>query len=413
MTAGAPGGGAHTLAVWEASPAELVTWDATTVEPPGGHVYQSRAWAAYRAAFGWRPRFLVLSDGGRVLALERPWPLVGGAGAYVSRGPAPVGEASPVLAARLAAATAHLGGHGVDVVAADAEVEAATGYASLLAGQGFRQIEELQPSRHRMDLRLGPGADEDAVFRAFSATHRNLVRNAERQGMVVLRLDRAAAPAGSPDAGGGKGVGGAGQDEGGHGSAPGEDPGRRDPGEGFVGPGPSAADRAEAVVDRLHELVQAAGERRHFAVRSAVAFRDWSLRALAGGHLILLECRTTDGEPVASAAFYRHGERLTYALAGDRAELRHTHPGAVRLLVWRAVQLAIREGRPLMDLGGVDVPGARRVPLPGEPAHGMLQFKEGFGAEWVELAGAHEHVIRPGRYALGRVAARLTRGLGR
>jgi lipid II:glycine glycyltransferase (peptidoglycan interpeptide bridge formation enzyme) len=85
----------------------------------------------------------------------------------------------------------------------------------------------------------------------------------------------------------------------------------------------------------------------------------------------------------------------------------------VRLLVWRAIQIALREGRPIVDLGGVDVPGARGRPQPGQAAYGMLQFKEGFGAEWVELAGAHERVIRPGRYALGRVAARVVRGMGR
>lgn len=373
--------------VTEAGPAELETWDTLTVVPPGGHVYQSRAFAAYRATFGWRSRFLVTGDGGRVLALERPWPVFGGASAYIPRGPAPAAEPAPVLAARLAAVADYLAGRGVDVIAADAEVGAASGYAALLAARGFQRIEEIQPSRHRMDLRLGPGADERVVFAGLSATHRNLVRNAERQGLVVVRLDRAA------------------------GTAQGQS--HADPGDGFMGPGPSAADRPEVLVDRLHSLVRAAGERRHFAVGSASALRDWSIRALAVGLLILLEARTSDGEPVASAAFYRHGDRLTYALAGDRIEHRRTHPGAVRLLVWRAIQLALREGRPLVDLGGVDVPGARRPPLPGEPAHGMLQFKQGFGATWVELTGAHERVVRPGRYALGRVAARAARGIGR
>ena len=380
-----PDSGSRPLAVTEAGPAELATWDAATVDPTGGHVYQSRAFAAYRAAFGWRPRFLVTSDGGRVLVLERPWPLVGGASAYISRGPAPAAEAASTLSARLAAVADHLAARGVDVIAADAEVEATTGYPAMLAGLGFHRIDEIQPSRHRLDLRLGPGADEGAVFAGLSATHRNLVRNAERQGLVVLRLD--ARPDQAPDAPG--------------------------PGEGFAAPSDAAADAPEAVIDRLHALVRTAGERRHFAVGSAPALRDWSLRALAVGQLVLLEARTPDGEPVASAAFYRHGERLTYALAGDRVEHRRAHPGAVRLVVWRAIQIALREGRPTVDLGGVDVPGSRREPLPGEPAHGMLQFKQGFGARWVELAGAHERVVRPGRYTLGRIAARAARGLGR
>ena len=237
-----PVGGPAVLSVTEVAAAELGTWDALTVTPPGGHVYQSRAFAAYRAAFGWRPRFLVTGDGGRVLVLERPWPIVAGASAYVPRGPGPAAGPAAVLAARLAAVSDHLADRGVDVIASDAEVEATSGYAAMLAARGFHRIEEIQPSRHRMDLRLAPGTDERAVFAGMSATHRNLVRNAERQGLLVVRLDRAA---GAVD-----------------GTADG------DPGEGFVAQGPGAADRPEVLVDRLHSLVRAAGERRHFVVGS-------------------------------------------------------------------------------------------------------------------------------------------------
>ena len=45
--------------------------------------------------------------------------------------------------------------------------------------------------------------------------------------------------------------------------------------------------------------------------------------------------------------------------------------------------------------------------------YGLYEHKRSFGATWVELAGAHERVIRPRRYALGRGlarAARLARG---
>ena len=50
---------------------------------------------------------------------------------------------------------------------------------------------------------------------------------------------------------------------------------------------------------------------------------------------------------------------------GDVVALRHAHPGAVHLLLWRALQLAVREGRSELDLGGVDVAGARSEPRPG------------------------------------------------
>jgi hypothetical protein len=101
----------------EAAPAELDDWDARAVEAPGGHVYQSRAWAEHRRASGWLTRFLVFEDGGRVLTLERPWPLIGGSSAYVPRGPAPVGIDGAALAARQVGAARGTPRLGVDVVA--------------------------------------------------------------------------------------------------------------------------------------------------------------------------------------------------------------------------------------------------------------------------------------------------------
>jgi lipid II:glycine glycyltransferase (peptidoglycan interpeptide bridge formation enzyme) len=62
-----------------------------------------------------------------------------------------------------------------------------------------------------------------------------------------------------------------------------------------------------------------------------------------------------------------------------------------------------------MDLGGVDVQGARRPPVEGEPMYGLYEHKRSFGASWVELSGAHERVVRPRRYAIGRALARASR----
>ena len=76
--------------VAEAAPAtadEEADWARRTVQAPGGHVYQSLAWAEHRRASGWRPRFLRFDDGFAVLALERSWPFIGGSSAYLPRGP--------------------------------------------------------------------------------------------------------------------------------------------------------------------------------------------------------------------------------------------------------------------------------------------------------------------------------------
>jgi hypothetical protein len=62
-----------------------------------------------------------------------------------------------------------------------------------------------------------------------------------------------------------------------------------------------------------------------------------------------------------------------------------------------------------MDLGGVDVAGARREPREGEPMWGLYQHKLSFGGRWLELSGAHEIVMRRRRYQAGRWVARVER----
>jgi lipid II:glycine glycyltransferase (peptidoglycan interpeptide bridge formation enzyme) len=125
------------------------------------------------------------------------------------------------------------------------------------------------------------------------------------------------------------------------------------------------------------------------------------------GHIILLETIHPDGEPLGAAMFYRHGRRLTFSHGGDRAATRGRVRGVAHIQQWRAMQLALREGRTEMDLGGVDVPGIRRQPREGEAMYGLWRFKDALGARWVEQVGNLEWVARPWRYAAGRVALRL------
>jgi len=368
----------------EADPSELDTWDDRTVRPPGGHVLQSRGWAEYRARAGWQPRFLVGSDGSGVLALVKPWPVVGGSGAYISRGPIP-GDPADVLAERLDQAATWLFAHGVDVVAADAQVPAATGYGAALVPHGFHPIEEIQPSRHRLSVGLGPGVDEDTAMRNVSKQTRQRIRQAESDAVVVVRYDATSAA-------------------------------------NAVGPGFVAPSRP--VVEALgefYDLLIATAERRGFEVLSRARFLDWTTTVFAVGQLLYLEAREPGGAPggepaadgsLAGLIVYRHGDRLSTFLSGDRDDARDRHPGAFHLLRWRAIQLAIREGRAEMDLDGADLPGARRLPSPGDAAYGLYQHKRSFGAEWIELTGAFERVARPTRYALGRLAAAATRRLG-
>ena len=374
-----------------ATPAELADWDERAVDGPGGHVLQSLAWAAHREATGWRADRLVFDDGFRVLALRRRWPLIGGWSAYLPRGPIPADDSADATVDRLAAVTDHLASRAVSVVASDAEVPAATGYPARLAGLGFRPIEELEPSRHRLSLAIA-GRSEDDVFAAISKSTRQRVRKAEDEGLVVVRHDGRVPPSGA--------------------------------GEGFARP----TEPSQVALARFYDLLLETGERRHFSLGPRSGALAWWGAALAAGHLVYLEARTAsttaaatlaagpaapDADVLAGLVLYRHGDRLTTVHSGDRDSARRDHPGALHLLRWRAIQLAIRERRTEMDLGGVDVAGRRREPREGDPMWGLYQHKRSFGATWLELSGAHERVIDPVRYGAGRIAAGLARATGR
>ncbi len=367
-----------------ATPVDLDDWDARAVAAKTGHVYQSRAWGEYRAAHGWRTWNLVFDDGFPLLVVGRERAVVGGGSAYASRGPIP--ELDPTLtASRAVAAAEFLAAEGMDSFIVDGETPANAGLSGLLKVAGFAPCEEVQPSRHRMDVRLGPddspNSDEATIFASFGATTRNLIRQAERHGLRVLRLDL-----------------GGGRAEGEYGGGPLE---------GFEPLDPGDVAATEQRLRTFYSMLDATAERRGFALASEAAFLDWSKMSLAAGHAFYLEATHDEDGPVAGATFMRHGDRLTYSLAGDRAELRKSYPGAVRLLVWRGIQVALDERRTSVDLGGVDTEGARERPDKGDPTYGMFQFKESFGARWVQLTGAHQRTMRPLRSLAGRVAGRL------
>jgi lipid II:glycine glycyltransferase (peptidoglycan interpeptide bridge formation enzyme) len=315
----------------------------------------------------------------------RDRPVVGGGWAYATRGPIPE-EHAVLSATRAAAASELLDGAGMDSFTVDGETPASSGLGAALQARGFEPVEEVQASRHRMDLQLGPedapNSDEQTIFGSFNATTRNNIRQAERHGLRVKRLD----------AGGGR-------SEGLHGES-----GLTEDMELL---GLEDRQRTDRMLKTFYVMLDATADRRGFALASEDAFRDWSIRALSAGHMLYLQADHEIDGPVAGAMFYRHGHRLTYSLAGDRAELRKAHPGAVRLLVWRGIQIALDERRTSVDLGGVDTEGARGRPRKGDPTYGMYAFKESFGARWVELTGAHRRTMRPMRNLAGRVLGKL------
>ena len=360
----------------EATAAELDDWDRVTVDAPGGHVYQSRPWAEQRRLLGWRPRFVIIDEAHRALVLTRPFPIVGGSSAYVPRGPvADLHEPDAAIAARTIELARWLGTQGVDVVAADAELPIELGgVADALRAAGFHRIPEIQPSRHRVSLEL-LDRDEARIRAGVARSTRQRIDTAEGSGVVVHRHDTGGWSGGPPL---------------------------------FAGP-----DRAlDEVLGEFASMLEGTGQRRGFRFGPRDVFIDWWQAGIAAGHVIHLEARDGD-RTLGGLLLYRHGRRLSTVHSADAPGARDTHPGVMHLLRWRAIQLAIREARDEMDLGGVDVGPDHREPVKGDPMAGLYEHKRSFGATWVEMIGAHERVIRPWRYGLGRLAARAQRVIRR
>lgn len=362
------------MGVREATRDELSRWDALTVDVADGDVKQSLAWAAHRRAAGWAVHFLATDDGGHALAIGRRRPIVGGGRLYLPRGPVSGGATEAVRADRLAALAGWAKRAGYDEIVSDAEVRAETGYAGLLRDRGFAAIEELEPSRHRMATPIPDGITEAEMREAIEPRARQPFTAAERKGHRVIRHDLL------PDG---------------------------DPGEGFEAPADAVA--TQAAFERFHDLLASTGERRGFRIGSRAAASAWWTAALAAGHLVHLEIRGADDAYLGGAIFMRHGTRLSYAHAADVVERRSSHPGVAHLGLWRALQLAIREGRSELDLGGVDVAGARDVPAPDDPMYGLYKFKRAFLGAWIEQAGAHAMTLRPATRRIGLLLSALGR----
>lgn len=329
-------------------------WDARAIEPPGGHVLQGTAWAAHRASLGWASHFITFESGRVALVLTHRQPPLPGFTGYVPRGPIHAGDPVDRHGARIAALADWLRGRGGTILAVDPELDADPAYDSALAGRGFRPTEEIQPSRHRLVLAFEPGDDEAAVLGRIAKGTRQRIRAAEKAGVRIVE-DR----------------------DGGHLAA-------------------------------FGRLLGETAQRKRFTFSADQGFGRW-WRAVLATDYARFWVALHDERLLGGLIAYRQGGHLATAFSADDAALRRDVPGTMHLLRWQVIREALAAGLPSIDLGGVDVRGAREMPVKGAPNYGMWEHKASFGAAWVESAAAHEVVLRPWVYRAALLAGQARR----
>ena len=285
---------------------------------------------------------LVFDDGFRLLSLERPWRLVGGSGAYLSRGPV-VGRGAGRAHGRSGSSRRPTTSPGAASTSSRATPRSRPrpAYGALIRGgrlppdRGGPAVAPPggpRPASRGSPRRPSSGASRPSV--------RQRVRHAERSGLRAVRWDVRHAG---------------------------------DPGPGFESPPPTRgpAARRPRRVGRpgVRPVLRPARSRRPPGVGSGSGRGPASStgRAPASRRATSSTSRSAARTTSSSAAatFYRHGGRLTYSHSGDRVDLRHTYPGVIHLLLWRAIQLAIRDG-----LGEMDLAGRRRARSPPRAGRG-------------------------------------------
>lgn len=330
-----------TLRVVDVSSAAPADWDARAVDAIGGHVMQGSAWAAHRRAQGADPRFVTFSDGRVALVVLRRQRLAPGTVATCRRGPARASLTGTELAGHIAVLGDAMRALGARELSVDPELDADPGYEAAMDAQGARPTDEFQPSIHVMRLTFAEGATQEDVFGAIAKTTRQRIRAAERAGTTVRRDET---------------------------------------GEHLAAFGELLVARADALGIAMRP------ERGYLAA--------WRRLIEAGQARLLLA--EHEGVLAGGLLLYRQGGMHSTAYSADRAELRHSLPGTMHLVRWTVIRDALAEGAGAVELGGVDLPGHREPPGPGEPNHGLYVHKTSFGAQWVVRTRARRLVLRPG-----------------
>lgn len=327
---GPPGGPDRSAAGTSADRAtrtwNAAAWDTFVEADPRATYLQATAWAAVKAANGWRSRLVVAGAaeaamGGQVLVRRPrvvPWSF-----GYAPRGPIARRWDRATIEAWTDALRATRWGERVAQVRIDPEIEAdgeldpeGTLRAELVRA-GWRPAPSIQPPVSRVvDLR----ADEAALWSDLRTKWRQYVNKARSGGVTVV-------------------------------------------------------DVGDDRLDEFHAVLTETARRAGTRIRAASAYRDVWDAFRPGGRARLLFAIGPAGDPQAALLLVRSGDRVVEPYGGMTAAGALTR--ANYLVKWEAIRSSREAGAMAYDMWGLVHPGIR-------------QFKAGFGGREIAYIGGWE-----------------------
>ena len=328
----------HGPALRDATPVEVDGWDGlVAANPDGGHFLQTRAWAEFKAAFGWRPRYLVGEGIGGTVATLFLCRWIPGLGEvwYAPKGPG-VGSRDELIG--LLGNCSAFGR--AFLVKVEPELPAATFARADSGGVGLRRADaDVQINRATIVIDLG--GTEEQLLGSFHQKLRYNIRLAARKGVTV-----------------------------------------------------EAADTTPESLERMWELLATTARRAGFALRSRQYFQTYWRRLSDAGQGQLFFARHRD-EDLAGAFLAYMGAKAWYKDGGSTG--RHTDMMAPHLLQWEIMRWLRNRGVRSYDLFAV--PPVRELSS-AHPFYGLYRFKSGFSRTITEYVGTLDLPLKPARYRL-------------
>lgn len=337
-----------------ATDAECERWNALIAENPGGgEVWSGIEYSVAKSFNGYTPRFVIterLAGGSRLatLVLEKSVRMLGKLW-YLPAGPAG-NEPSAVLEA--AQSIAELAkGEGAFLLKIEPRILESDSAKRAILGAGYRQTFRIIPNESTVMLDVS--GDEAEVSARFAASCRNKIRRAEKEGLVIRRVE-------------------------------------------------PTEENCRIMFDLLAETSAGRFELRPFEYYKLF----WQTYCDAGTGALILGYK--DEQPVAGLFGMILGETSVYK---DGASVRQGLPtGSMNALQWELVLWAREHGAVRHDLCGA--PHSSRVDDKSHPLYGVGQYKLAFNKNIIDHVGTFDLPLKPFAYKIWTVIGdRLARRL--